>query len=334
MRIFLTGATGRVGGALIDRLANHGHDVTVVGRRPDIEIENATYRQCDVTDFDRLLDAMRGHEGVIHLAAIPDPLRGPGRDVFDVNCLGTFNVFEAAAELGIGRVVVASSINALGQGYALEPFVPDYFPLDEDHPTHTREAYGFSKIVTEEIAAYFWRREGIRSVCLRIPGVRRLGIRRPRPSSDQFLEALDRIAAKPEAERIRWLNAMHRASRTQRYVDHGTWWGPPPQPIEDDSTPLMRGIAVSLGGFWTAIDARDSAQAFEKALLADIAGSHTLFVQDAHNTLGIETERLLRVCFPTVHARTRPIRGCEGAISNARAHEVIGYAPEFSIIDD
>ena len=47
----------------------------------------------------------------------------------------------------------------------------EYFPIDEQHPTFTTDSYSFSKQVMEEIGAYFWRREGISSVLLRLPGV-------------------------------------------------------------------------------------------------------------------------------------------------------------------
>ena len=45
------------------------------------------------------------------------------------------------------------------------------------------------------------------------------------------------------------------------------------------------------------LDARDAAQSFEKSLLADFEGSHPLFVNDYHNSLGVDAEELLRIFF-------------------------------------
>ena len=82
--------------------------------------------------------------------------------------------------------------------------------------------------------------------------------------------------------------------------------------------------------FRTSIDARDSAQAIEKGLLADHEASHPLFVNDSHNNAGIESERLLQVFFPEVTERERQIPGSEALVSIERARELLGFEPEFS----
>ena len=171
MKVLVTGGTGAVGRQATDRLVENGHDVTVIGRRPDMVIEGAEYKQCDILDFDCLTDNVNGMEGIVHLAAIPNPGKGTGQDIFNVNCTGTFNVYRAAANAGIHRVVSASSINALGYNFGTKRFQLSYFPMDEEHASFTTDPYSFSKQVMEEIGAYFWRRESISSIFLRLPGV-------------------------------------------------------------------------------------------------------------------------------------------------------------------
>ncbi|MGO8126710.1 NAD-dependent epimerase/dehydratase family protein, partial [Rhizobium ruizarguesonis] len=65
----------------------------------------------------------------------------------------------------------ASSINALGCAYNITDFSPQYFPIDEAHPSYTTDPYSFSKQTVEEIGEYYWRRDGISSVALRFPWV-------------------------------------------------------------------------------------------------------------------------------------------------------------------
>jgi nucleoside-diphosphate-sugar epimerase len=91
--------------------------------------------------------------------------------LFHINCTGTFNVYQAAAEEGIKRVVSASSINALGFNFGGVPFQLSYLPIDEAHPTQTSDVYSLSKQILEDTADYFWRRDGISGVCLRLPFV-------------------------------------------------------------------------------------------------------------------------------------------------------------------
>ncbi len=145
MKVLVTGGIGNVGTQVIARLSGHGHEVTVIGRRPGMQAPGATYRQCDITDIDALVATTGGMDAVVHLAAYGNPGMGTPDVIFRVNCQGTMNVYEAAARCGIRRVVTASSINALGYGFGVREWDIRYFPIDEDHPTFTTDAYSFSK---------------------------------------------------------------------------------------------------------------------------------------------------------------------------------------------
>jgi nucleoside-diphosphate-sugar epimerase len=171
MKVLVTGGAGRVGLAVVRYLAAQGHQVTAAGRTPDREVEGAAYAQLDATDLDAVRRVVAGHDKVIHLAAIPSPGGVPGPELFRINCDSTYNVLEACVEHGINHVAIASSINSLGQKYGVKPLPIRYFPIDEDHPRLHSDPYSFSKKVTEDIARYFWDKNGLSTVSLRIPGV-------------------------------------------------------------------------------------------------------------------------------------------------------------------
>ena len=174
MKILVTGGTGSVGRSAVERLIQNGHEVKVIGRRIDMEIDGGEYQSCDITDFESIREQVKGMEAVVHLAAIPSPMSHTGQEIFRINCMGSFNVYRAAANEGIKRVVSASSINAFGYNYGMKSFPLKYFPIDEDQIGMTTDPYSFSKQVLEDTADYFWRREGISGICMRLPGVHNL----------------------------------------------------------------------------------------------------------------------------------------------------------------
>lgn len=329
MNVLVTGGTGNVGRAAVARLVQHGHRVRVLGRRAGITIAGAEYRSCDITDFDCLGEQMQDMEAVVHLAAIIHPSLGPGQEIFRVNCTGTYNVYRAAADHGIQRVVCASSINALGYNFGIKNFALCYFPMDEEHPTYTTDPYSFSKQIMEETAAYFWRREGISSVCLRLPAVYEVTaeaqsvLREFVASSKKAYAELMALPRAQQAARARQVVEGFERLRVERAWEH---------PSRDfgmhrPDAPLMFGRS----NFWTSIDARDSAQAIEKGLLADYQGSFALFINDSHNFAGVETEALAQIFFPEVQARKRPLQGTESLVSIDKARALLGFEPEHSI---
>jgi len=302
-----------------------------------VKVPGAEYAACDVTCFDDLCEQVAGCDAVVHLAAIPAPTSAPGHEVVRVNVLGTFHVFEAAAKAGIRRIVQASSINAFGCWWGVVDLSHlQYFPIDEDHPTFTTDPYSFSKGLIEDVGRYYWRRDRITSVALRLPWVHRQGYQ----ASDEHRRAvrrdhgvLDEIAALPAAERLARLAAARQkamAWRRQRPLEYGAEpTGLRGQGFRDD--PLARMYMHDRPNFWAFVDERDSAQAIEKALVADFEGSHVLFINDAHNRLLYDTEKLLGILFPDVTRRKRPIRGSQALVSIDKARELIGFECEHSV---
>ena len=99
----------------------------------------------------------RGCDGLIHLAAHRSPMSHADHVVFNENSAGNYNALSAAATVGIKRVCLASSINAIGGVFSRQPRY-DYFPLDEQHPCYAEDPYSLSKWVGEQQADAFARR--------------------------------------------------------------------------------------------------------------------------------------------------------------------------------
>jgi nucleoside-diphosphate-sugar epimerase len=333
MRILLTGGSGSVGQAVVERLVAGGHTVLVIGRRADVALAGAEYRQCDVNDYARLREVVRGCEAVVHLAAIPNPGQATPEEVFRVNTQGTFNVFQAAAEEGIRRVVQASSINAAGQFYGVRPAPLQYLPLDEDHPVSGSDAYSFSKHVIEEIGDYFWRREGITSLAYRLPWVAPAGIHTGIDQRrEQILPLIENLLARPLEERQAWFAAAwedYNAFRAGRpYEKRGSVREYILSLPEEARWKLL--AMTNRVNFFTMLDERDSAQAVVKGLAAPVSGSHTLFINDRLNWTRIETRVLAELFYPDVQVFKKPLPGCESLVSIDRARALIGFEPEYS----
>jgi len=112
----------------------------------------------DTENFGQVVAVMHGHDAVIHLAAIPSPVRHPAEVVFRNNVMSQFNILEAATILGIKNVVTASSLSALGHPYMHRHFTPVYVPIDEAHPLLSQDNYGLSKMIGEELCEGYLRR--------------------------------------------------------------------------------------------------------------------------------------------------------------------------------
>ena len=171
MRILVTGGRGKVGRATVDALLAAGHDVTStdlgapVFERPDPA--EAAYVQTDLTDAGAAFAVVRGHDAVIHSAAIPEPTHNPAHVVFHNNLMSTFNALEAAVRWELPRFVNVSSETAPGWFFAERPFLPDYLPVDEEHPLRPQDPYATSKVFGEQLMDAAVRRSDIRCISVR-----------------------------------------------------------------------------------------------------------------------------------------------------------------------
>lgn len=153
MRIGVTGSGGKLGGATVERLRADGHDVIGFDLAGT---PGAGFTRVDLTDFGQVLDALGSvtarHDGLdalVHLAAIPVNGLVPDAATFQNNMTVSFNALFAAHRLGIRRIVLASSITAMGF-----PFdeAPPSLPVDETY-TSANNTYGLGKVAEEAIAA-------------------------------------------------------------------------------------------------------------------------------------------------------------------------------------
>jgi dihydroflavonol-4-reductase len=149
--ILVTGATGFIGSQLCRALAAEGRHVRALHRRTSslkaLDGVAVDLHVGDILDPASLEPALRGVSLVFHTAAQSAYWRRP-QDVLQAAVDGTRNVVEAARRAGVRRVVLTSSVAALGVPAAGEL-------LDEAHPFNLppgRFLYGFSKARSEEAA--------------------------------------------------------------------------------------------------------------------------------------------------------------------------------------
>ena len=167
-RIVVTGGSGKAGRAVVAELVACGEDVLSADlvTFPGLPCEQV---QADLTELGQAVEVLRGARAVVHLAAIPAPGLRPDELTFRVNTESTYNVFSAAATLGLERVVWASSETVLGLPFERER--PAYAPIDEEHPVRPEYSYALSKLLSEEMARQFNRWTGIPFVGLRFSNI-------------------------------------------------------------------------------------------------------------------------------------------------------------------
>jgi nucleoside-diphosphate-sugar epimerase len=198
-KIVVTGGSGRLGQFVIRDLLAHGHQVLSLDRVPPRE-KLCPGWLADLRHSGDLFEALRGAYGIIHLGAYQAPNLAPDAETLSNNVSATYNVLRAAADMGVKKVVIASSTAAFGFIYATKLWAPDYLPLDENHPSKPQDSYGLSKVLGEQIADSIVSLNGDMTISsLRFPGV----------NFDLSYESF----------RERWRNPRSRASGFWTYVD-------------------------------------------------------------------------------------------------------------------
>ena len=170
MKIVVTGGSGRLGQYVIHEFLDHGYEVLSLDRVP------APQRLCsswiaDLSKSGDLYQALTGVHGVVHLAAYQAPNLASDCETFNNNVTATFNLLKAASDVGVKRVVVASSVAAFGFVYAPKAWAPNCLPLDESHPCRPQDPYGLAKIFGEQIADYFVTLSDATVASLRLTGI-------------------------------------------------------------------------------------------------------------------------------------------------------------------
>jgi uronate dehydrogenase len=181
-RVVVTGAAGLIGGILLEALRDE-LDLVGIDRR---RVKDVPTRRVDLRRPRPLRRAFEGADVVVHLAGNPDAEADWG-DVYDDNIRGTVNLYEAARDAGVRRVVLASSNHVTGLYERDEPFAsicagryegldPASIPkITSEWPIRPDGPYGVGKALGEAAGRYYADEFGISVICLRIGTVSRSG---------------------------------------------------------------------------------------------------------------------------------------------------------------
>jgi len=183
-RILFTGGFGKAGRHVVPYLVDRGHRVVNVDLKP-LAYPGVDNVVADVTDAGRVFSAMTtranieayeigggvpSFDAVVHFAALL-PFANTDQETFRVNTMGTYNVIETAVNLGIRKIIIASSETTYGVCLANGRVDPVSLPYEEDCDTDPMDSYGLSKVLNEKTAHAFQRRSGFDIYALRIGNV-------------------------------------------------------------------------------------------------------------------------------------------------------------------
>ena len=174
IRILVTGMSGLIGGAVRKSLEGR-YELTALNRS---QVQGVPTVQADIADFDEIRPAFEGQHTVVHLAA---SARGgdPWERVRDPNLIGVYNVFEAARQAGVSRVIFASSGSTISGWEQVDPYkalvngeyekVPSPWPMiTHETPVRPAGVYGATKVWGEAVARHFVDSTDLSIICLRI----------------------------------------------------------------------------------------------------------------------------------------------------------------------
>lgn len=183
-QVIVTGGSGKAGRYVVREFVEHGYRVLNLDLKALPGLPAPTLIT-DLTDLGQVFNALAGFVGdgesgsmrpqpidaIVHLAAIPSIFIVPDNEVFRINTISTYNALDAAAKLGIRKVVIASSETTYGICFAFDDRDPVYFPLDEDYPVDPMDSYALSKVVNERTGRAFHLRDGMDVYAFRIGNV-------------------------------------------------------------------------------------------------------------------------------------------------------------------
>jgi len=309
MHVLVTGSAGRVGRRVVELLRARGDTVTGFDLRPLGRADDG-YREV-VGSFDdpaAVARAIDGAEVVLHLGAFMSWLPADAARVYAANATGTFHLLAAAAAAKLRRFVLAST------GEVYPEVRPRYLPVDESHPREPLSVYGLTKLLAEEMTAFFQRTQGLPFVVLRFShtqDARELADPASFFSGPRFF-LRSKIRQQREFGNARSLAVLEPLDDgTEKHLVQ----------CGEDGTPYRMMFA----------DTRDIADAVVLAVDAPRAQNATMFVGPDDATPLDAAVALLaaRTRLPVVRANM-PGPAVNYTTSNARARELLGFRPRWS----
>jgi nucleoside-diphosphate-sugar epimerase len=172
-RILVTGMSGLIGGLAGRKLAEK-YEVSALNRRA---VDGVKTFQADIADLEAIRPAFDGIDTVVHMAAFLGDSNSTKQ--ISVNVWGTYNVFEAAKESGVKRVVFGSSGAVMHNYERDEPYkamvearyddIPKQPPmLTHLSPVRPNSLYGCAKIWGEALGRYYAEECNMSVLCIRL----------------------------------------------------------------------------------------------------------------------------------------------------------------------
>lgn len=159
-RILMTGAAGNLGQAMRDRLKANCRVLRLSDRRAFGAAQAAEeVMLADLADAQAVSHMVHGANAIVHLGGIS--VEGPFQPILQANIIGMVNLYEAARQHGVQRVVYASSNHVTGFYRQCETIGVDSAPRPDGF-------YGLSKAFGEDLARFYFDRHGIETACVRI----------------------------------------------------------------------------------------------------------------------------------------------------------------------
>jgi len=209
-KYLVTGGTGFIGAALVQRLVKDGYSVRVLdnnfrGAKESLDpvLDKIEFVEADIRDPDKVDSACKGVDGVIHLAFINGTkyFYSMPELVLDVGVKGIVNVIDGCKKAGVKELILASS----SEVYQTPPYVPtdELVPLSVPDPTNPRYSYGAGKIISELLTINNGRKFFERAVIFRPHNVYgpKMGYEHVIP---EFILKMDKLSKKAKEKSIKF----------------------------------------------------------------------------------------------------------------------------------
>jgi len=233
-----------------------------------------TFREVDVTNYGHVVSAMDGCDAVIHLAACPIAADYTEEFIFFTNTTSMWNVCRAAEQLGVHKVLLGSSYNAIGametaarwNKYEVKP--PAYFPIDQCQGTRSEDPYSVAKWIGEQVGDAFARRTPDMSIgSMRFNGM----------WDDDTFKNLSRNPISDPWERCQgfwtYLHIKDAASACRMAIESEGWDGHERFFLNAKDTMIAIETMEALGTVYPGVEVREQLEGFAAPIKIDLAES-------------------------------------------------------------